>query len=199
MKLFAGKTRNAHLVGRALSAMTIGHVLPDQSTRTALQTHSHCRSRTQHEHLNLTPDLTTASSSLEITLETRRKLACDSLHLWQRRGRNSTATARGGGAFWRRDPSRNTRRIQRISASSVLDRHPSRSSTQLEVSRPLCRRACLLTARPAPPEDLAPAPARALVGRNRARFVGQRKLSIAADTYSHVMLDRAELDYGSLV
>ena len=28
-----------------------------------------------------------------------------------------------------------------------------------------------------------------------ARFVGQRKLSITADTYSHVMIDGAELDY----
>jgi integrase len=32
-----------------------------------------------------------------------------------------------------------------------------------------------------------------------ARFVGQRKLSITADTYSHVMLDGAELDYDKLV
>jgi integrase len=32
-----------------------------------------------------------------------------------------------------------------------------------------------------------------------ARFVGQRKLSITADTYTHVMADGAELDYSSLV
>lgn len=31
-----------------------------------------------------------------------------------------------------------------------------------------------------------------------ARFVGQRKLSITADTYSHVMSDGQELDYGAL-
>ena len=31
-----------------------------------------------------------------------------------------------------------------------------------------------------------------------ARFVGQRKLSITADTYSHVMVDGAELDYAAL-
>lgn len=32
-----------------------------------------------------------------------------------------------------------------------------------------------------------------------ARFVGQRKLSITADTYSHVMIDGAELDYGKVL
>ena len=32
-----------------------------------------------------------------------------------------------------------------------------------------------------------------------ARFVGQRKLSIAADTYTHVLSDGRELDYASLV
>jgi integrase len=32
-----------------------------------------------------------------------------------------------------------------------------------------------------------------------ARFVGQRKLSITADTYTHVLLDGAELDYSSLL
>lgn len=32
-----------------------------------------------------------------------------------------------------------------------------------------------------------------------ARFVGQRKLSITADTYSHVMSDGQELDYAGLV
>lgn len=32
-----------------------------------------------------------------------------------------------------------------------------------------------------------------------ARFVGQRKLSITADTYSHVMIDGQELDYDVLV
>ncbi len=31
------------------------------------------------------------------------------------------------------------------------------------------------------------------------RFVGQRKLSITADTYSHVMIDGKELDYAELV
>ena len=31
-----------------------------------------------------------------------------------------------------------------------------------------------------------------------ARFVGQRKLSITADTYSHVMSDGAEVEYASL-
>jgi integrase len=32
-----------------------------------------------------------------------------------------------------------------------------------------------------------------------ARFVGQRKLSLTADTYTHVMSDGAELDYASLM
>jgi len=32
-----------------------------------------------------------------------------------------------------------------------------------------------------------------------ARFVGQRKLSITADTYSHVMIDGAELDYAAML
>ncbi len=38
-------------------------------------------------------------------------------------------------------------------------------------------------------------------GRSRAeiaRFVGQRKLSVTADTYTHVMLD-AELDYAEVL
>lgn len=42
------------------------------------------------------------------------------------------------------------------------------------------------------------------IGRGRswaeiARFVGQRKLSITADTSSHVMSDGTELDYGAMV
>ncbi len=32
-----------------------------------------------------------------------------------------------------------------------------------------------------------------------ARFVGQRKLSITADTYSHVMVDGAEIDYARIM
>jgi hypothetical protein len=32
-----------------------------------------------------------------------------------------------------------------------------------------------------------------------ARFVGQRKLSLTADTYTHVLVDDAELDYASLL
>jgi integrase len=32
-----------------------------------------------------------------------------------------------------------------------------------------------------------------------ARFVGQRKLSLTADTYTHVLVDDAELDYTSLL
>jgi integrase len=32
-----------------------------------------------------------------------------------------------------------------------------------------------------------------------ARFVGQRKLSITADTYTHVLIDAAELDYAALL
>jgi integrase len=31
------------------------------------------------------------------------------------------------------------------------------------------------------------------------RFVGQRKLSITADTYTHVLLDGREVDYGTLL
>jgi integrase len=32
-----------------------------------------------------------------------------------------------------------------------------------------------------------------------ARFVGQRKLSITADTYTHVLVDGAELDYADVL
>jgi hypothetical protein len=32
-----------------------------------------------------------------------------------------------------------------------------------------------------------------------ARFVGQRKLSITADTYMHVLIDGREVDYAALV
>jgi integrase len=32
-----------------------------------------------------------------------------------------------------------------------------------------------------------------------ARFVGQRKLSITADTYTHVMIDAREVDYDALI
>ena len=31
------------------------------------------------------------------------------------------------------------------------------------------------------------------------RFVGQRKLSLTADTYTHVLVDDAELDYAGLL
>lgn len=31
------------------------------------------------------------------------------------------------------------------------------------------------------------------------RFVGQRKLSVTADTYTHVLSDGSELDYSALV
>jgi integrase len=31
------------------------------------------------------------------------------------------------------------------------------------------------------------------------RFVGQKKLSITADTYTHVLGDGSELDYGALI
>ena len=56
----------------------------------------------------------------------------------------------------------------------------------------------LVAARPAPPARVAAAPARPLLGRDR-RFVGQRKLSITADTYTHVLLDDRELDYRALL
>jgi hypothetical protein len=32
-----------------------------------------------------------------------------------------------------------------------------------------------------------------------ARFVGQRKLSVTADVYSHVLVDGRELDYAELL
>lgn len=32
-----------------------------------------------------------------------------------------------------------------------------------------------------------------------AEWVGQRKLSVTADTYTHVLVDGAELDYGALL
>jgi hypothetical protein len=36
------------------------------------------------------------------------------------------------------------------------------------------------------------------VGRGR-RFVGQRKLSITVDTYTHVLIDGGEVDYATLI
>jgi len=32
-----------------------------------------------------------------------------------------------------------------------------------------------------------------------AEFVGQRKLSVTADTYTHVLVDETELDYAKLL
>jgi hypothetical protein len=32
-----------------------------------------------------------------------------------------------------------------------------------------------------------------------ARFVGQRKLSLTADTYTHVLVDNREIDYEGLL
>jgi len=32
-----------------------------------------------------------------------------------------------------------------------------------------------------------------------ARFVGQRKLSLTADTYTHVMVDGGEVDHGRML
>ena len=32
-----------------------------------------------------------------------------------------------------------------------------------------------------------------------ARFVGQRKLSVTADTYTHVLVDGTELDYEGML
>jgi hypothetical protein len=31
------------------------------------------------------------------------------------------------------------------------------------------------------------------------RFVGQRKLSVTADTYTHVLVDTREVDYAALI
>ena len=36
-------------------------------------------------------------------------------------------------------------------------------------------------------------------GREVGAFVGQRKLSLTADTYTHVLLDEREVDYPALV
>ena len=60
------------------------------------------------------------------------------------------------------------------------------------------RRAGVLAARPPPPPDLL------LHRQGRswaeiARFVGQRKLSLTADTYTHVLIDGRELDYAELL
>ena len=59
-------------------------------------------------------------------------------------------------------------------------------------------RAGVLTARPAAPPVLAPASAERSWAEI-APFVGQRKLSITADTYSHVMSDGEDVEYASLV
>ena len=53
-------------------------------------------------------------------------------------------------------------------------------------------------ARPAPPPDLAAAPAR-LPWARIAEFVGQRDLTVTANTYTHVLVDETELDYAALL
>jgi hypothetical protein len=63
---------------------------------------------------------------------------------------------------------------------------------------PCARDPAVLTARSAAPQDLAAASA----GRPWARIgerVGQRNLAVTANTYTHVMLDEGELDYGALL
>jgi hypothetical protein len=52
-------------------------------------------------------------------------------------------------------------------------------------------------ARPAPPADLAPSPARRTLGAGE--FVGQRNLAVTANTYTHVLADETELDYVALL
>jgi hypothetical protein len=56
----------------------------------------------------------------------------------------------------------------------------------------------LESARPAPSADQPPAPARVPWARI-AEFVGQRKLSVTADVYTHVLVDETELDYAALL
>jgi hypothetical protein len=55
-------------------------------------------------------------------------------------------------------------------------------------------RADVLATRSAASADQLAAPAEALVAEI-ARFVGQRKLSVTADTYTHVLSDGAEVGY----
>jgi hypothetical protein len=60
------------------------------------------------------------------------------------------------------------------------------------------RRPCLLAARSQAPPYLAIAPP----GETWAeigRLIGQRKLSVTADTYTHVLMDGREVDYAELV
>lgn len=65
-------------------------------------------------------------------------------------------------------------------------------------SLPRGRRPGVLTARP-------PAPADSLLHRQGrswaeiARFVGQRNLSLTADTYTHVLSDGREVDYANVL
>ena len=56
----------------------------------------------------------------------------------------------------------------------------------------------MVAARPAPPADQPAAPWRHTVGRI-GEFVGQRNLSVADDTYTHVLTDETELDYQALL
>ena len=56
----------------------------------------------------------------------------------------------------------------------------------------------VLAARPETQADLAPAPTRDAVARI-GEFVGQRDLNVTANTYTHVLVDEAGVDYEALL
>ena len=113
---------------------------------------------------------------------------------------------RHGGAVGR--AARRARRRARGDAAAAGGSRPGRAAVPRRQRRPAAhrdragvqggRRAGVLAARPAPPADQPAAPQ----GRSWAeiaRFVGQRKLSVTADTYTHVLSDGEEVVYASLI
>ena len=132
--------------------------------------------------------------------------------------RSATTTSRAAGCGC----ARRRRRPARRSGWSCTRRSPTRSRSSSARARTATRtRACspaaaptrcgrrsrrragppgpaLVAARPPPPPHLPAAPARGPWARI-GEFVGQRDLTVTANTYTHVMLDEAELDYSLLV
>ena len=87
-----------------------------------------------------------------------------------------------------------------MTSGPLLFRASTRTQLRTAIGR-ACKAAgvpALVATRPAPPADLAAAPPGRLLGRIAA-FVGQRKLSLTADTYTHVLSDGRELDYAALI
>jgi hypothetical protein len=60
------------------------------------------------------------------------------------------------------------------------------------------RRADVFPARPAAPADRS-APLAGVPWAQIGEHVGQRNLAVTANTYTHVLVDEAELDYGAML